>query len=140
MYRNSKYHRTNVTTNNILFFLIFLNYICWRLKTSQKNQNIMKKILLTPLILFAFFCNSYGQNSQNYLKIAIEKYNLKDYKGAIPYCNEAIASNPKEGEAYYYRGNSKYELKDTTGACIDLRKALELGYKKADEIILKSCH
>lgn len=100
----------------------------------------MKKTLLTIIILSAFICGSYGQDSQNYLKTAIEKYNVKDYRGTIPYCNEAIASNPKEGEAFYYRGNAKYELKDTTGACIDLRKALELGYKKADEIIIKSCH
>lgn len=100
----------------------------------------MKKAFLSIVIIFAFFCNVYGQNSQNYLQTAIEKYNSKEFRGTIPYCNEAIAANPKEGEAYYYRGNAKYELKDTTGACIDLRKALELGYKKADEIIIRSCH
>lgn len=100
----------------------------------------MKKALLSFTILLVFLCNAHGQDAHNYLKTAIEKYNSKDYKGAIPYCNEAIFSNPKEGEAYYYRGNAKYALKDTSGACIDLRKALELGYKKADEVILKSCH
>ncbi len=38
-----------------------------------------------------------------------------------------IEINPKSAWTYFSRGNTKYELGDKSGACLDWEKAKELG-------------
>ncbi|MFI5142375.1 MAG: tetratricopeptide repeat protein, partial [Bacteroidia bacterium] len=43
------------------------------------------------------------------------------------------------GEAYYARGNSKFNKKDKEGSCADWNKANELGVKLAKQMIISYC-
>ena len=63
----------------------------------------------------------------------------QDYENALKYSTMAIENLPKIGEAYQSRGIAKIRLNDTTGACQDWKKAVELGQLKANDLIRKFC-
>ena len=66
------------------------------------------------------------QTAEEYFYSAYNKYNLKDYYGAIADYNKAIELNPNDASAYYNRGISKDDLEDYYGAIADYNKAIEL--------------
>jgi Flp pilus assembly protein TadD len=82
-------------------------------------------------------------NMPNNTKVLNEIANMEmsfgDYNGAKTDFWKAIQIDPNNAEAYYGRGIAKYKLGDKSGACLDLRKAGELGYEKAYEAIKKYC-
>ena len=59
-------------------------------------------------------------NNENYLNNRIFLYTKEIYK------------NPKNGDAYYSRGNAKSDLKDYAGAIADYNKAIELNPNDAE--------
>ncbi len=96
--------------------------------------------------------------ARSYAKRGTYKYELRDYKGAIEDINIAFELQPLGTQPpkmmpdndtpiqhrykyYYYRGLSKYNLKDTLGACLDWNKAVELGngMAEAKELLEKYC-
>ena len=101
----------------------------------------MKKIMLSAAIVLLFGLYSKAQQtSAEYLKIAMDKLNAKDYDGAISYFNEAeAASKGKDSSVFYNRGIAKLNLKRKEEACADFKKAKEHGYKEADKKITESC-
>ena len=83
----------------------------------------MKKLIL--LLLFVPLI-SFGQTAESYNESGLEKYELKDYKGAIADYTKAIELDPESVYAYNNRGLSKYYLKDYNEAIEDFNKAIEL--------------
>ena len=65
--------------------------------------------------------------AEKYFKLGEQKYNKKDYQGAIADLDKAIELNPKDVRAYYNRG--KKELKQYKEAIADLDKAIEINEK-----------
>ncbi len=66
------------------------------------------------------------------------KANIKtfdDYAGDI----RANHLKYKIGQAYFCRGVTYLDLNNKTKACIDLNKAIDYGYKDAQEVITESC-
>jgi len=63
----------------------------------------------------------------------------KDYLKCVHYFDFAIDTNPRDDSSYFYRGKSKFELGDKTGACSDWKKAGELGITKANDLIKQYC-
>ncbi|MDF5712152.1 MAG: tetratricopeptide repeat protein [Nostoc sp. S4] len=63
---------------------------------------------------------------------ANQKYEQKDYKGAIDDYSQAIRLNPKYAEAYLYRGSTRDELGDKRGAIADFNAALVINPNFAD--------
>ena len=62
-------------------------------------------------------------------------FDAKDYAKQITDYDKAIALNSKSGKYFYWRGYAKFfGLKDKDLACPDFFKAIELGYKKAEEM------
>ena len=59
----------------------------------------------------------------------LDKYNLKDYKGAIVDFTKAIQINPNNSYYYFYRAYSKFYLKDYKGSIADYTRAIELDPK-----------
>ena len=57
---------------------------------------------------------------------AQEKYEAKDYHGALTDCDEALRLQPDYAEAYNGRGAVKRALGDEQGALLDFSKALHL--------------
>jgi tetratricopeptide (TPR) repeat protein len=78
-------------------------------------------------------------NAKIYSELGNFKINTGDYDGAKTDFWRVIQLDPKNAEAYYGRGTSKYKLGDKKGACQDWRKAFELGYEEANESIKKYC-
>ena len=66
-------------------------------------------------------------------------YVLENYADAIEDYTKAIELNPKYDIAYYYRGLSKIKVGKSSEACLDLRKAGDLGYQDAFEAIKINC-
>jgi tetratricopeptide (TPR) repeat protein len=61
---------------------------------------------------------------------AIEKYQKKDFQGALADINEFIRLNPKFALAYVLRGDIKDDMKDPQGAIADYTKAISLDSKQ----------
>ena len=107
----------------------------------------MKRIFLTTVILILFIFNSFGQSTEvmptienNAFNQANQKYFAKDYTAAINLYDKAIAIEPKNHLIYYNRAISKLNISDNKGACLDLKKSLELGYKSAEETLKQFCN
>jgi tetratricopeptide (TPR) repeat protein len=70
--------------------------------------------------------------TDDYIASAAQKYNNKDYKGALADYNLAIELNPNDAITYNYRGYLKYwALKDTKGGLADYNRAIQLDAKLA---------
>ena len=69
--------------------------------------------------------------AEDYFLKGADKYNKKDYQGAIQDFTEAIEINPKLAQAYYNRGNTRYKLKDYQGAIQDYNQAIKINPKDA---------
>ncbi|MDP4267817.1 MAG: hypothetical protein Q8880_10350 [Bacteroidota bacterium] len=68
----------------------------------------------------------------DYLYKRIQEYKITIY-------NKDIGKNPKCAKTYIKRGDAKIKLEQKVSACIDYRKALELGNSEANERIEKYC-
>ena len=85
-------------------------------------------------------------SANSYYERAKTKAILKDYQGAITDYTEFIILSHEnydfhyeEGDAYYRRGNAKFELRDKNGACLDWKMGAELGSIEANDIIKYNC-
>jgi tetratricopeptide (TPR) repeat protein len=74
-----------------------------------------------------------------YFNMGLLHYKSKDYLASVHDFDFAIDMNPHDDSSYYYRGNSKFNLGDKSGACSDWKKAGELGITKADDLIKQYC-
>jgi len=69
----------------------------------------------------------------------IAYFNLQQYKSALNYFNKAIIKDPTDFDYYINRAFVKLNLKDTTNACLDFRKAYKLGDNEAKGFIADFC-
>jgi len=67
------------------------------------------------------------------------KGDFHDYKGAITDYSKVIEINPYDAQAYFRRGILKLSLGQKNNGCLDLHKAKELGYEKAEGWIQEEC-
>ena len=68
------------------------------------------------------------QEAERYFNRGIDKAEANDHLEAIAYFTKSIVLDPdKETIAYGYRGFSKEEIGDLTGACADWKKSVEFG-------------
>ena len=63
----------------------------------------------------------------------------KNYQSALIDFNRVIDRQPNNKIAYYNRAITNYNLQKTNEACSDMRKASQLGYKKATLRINEVC-
>ncbi|MFH1321424.1 MAG: tetratricopeptide repeat protein [Bacteroidota bacterium] len=78
-------------------------------------------------------------NSKAYFMRGNVSVVLKNYKEAITYFDKSIDLDPENAEAYFNRGSSKYSINDLQNPCDDWRKARQLGFSRAEEMIRKYC-
>jgi|TARA_B110000211_G_C13784128_1_gene423286 tetratricopeptide (TPR) repeat protein len=80
------------------------------------------------------FIGTAQTTSLDYSKLGVEKYNNKDYFGAIADFTKVIELNPKSGNAYKNRGLAKEKIFALGSACNDWKTAFKLGNIDAGEI------
>ena len=64
----------------------------------------------------------------------------KEYYSAISDFMRAIESDNKNGKYFYYLGLTKEQIGDTNSACLDWKKAVELGNTSAANKLAKQCN
>jgi tetratricopeptide (TPR) repeat protein len=74
-----------------------------------------------------------------YYYAALAYNEVKSYKEAIYFLEKAIAMQPKLALNYYRCGEVKARIGDMNGACKEWNTAKQLGYERADELILYNC-
>ncbi|MDB9379804.1 tetratricopeptide repeat protein [Nodularia sphaerocarpa] len=67
-----------------------------------------------------------------YIKLAEECFNKKDYKGVIAHYNQALQLKSNNANAYKNRGNAHYYLEDKQGAIDDYTQAIKIDPNYAD--------
>jgi tetratricopeptide (TPR) repeat protein len=77
-------------------------------------------------------------NAEGYCKRGLSKNELKDYPGAVADCSKAIEIEP-EGSYYNARGLCEIKSGQKDSGCLDFKKAVELGYKKAKQASKENC-
>ena len=98
----------------------------------------MKNILFTLALLISF--SSFGKTSAQYFKSGFDKFEAKDYYGAIADYTKAIELDPNYRNAYTNRGINKENLGDLNGACADWKKAARLGDADAAKWVANQCN
>ncbi|OKH16176.1 hypothetical protein NIES592_00400 [Fischerella major NIES-592] len=73
-----------------------------------------------------------GLKADDFYIRAYDKYDQKDYKGAIADLTEAIRLNPNYDKAYNNRGVARSDLGDKQGAIADYTSALKINPNDAD--------
>lgn len=67
-----------------------------------------------------------AQTAFEYYNIALVKYNLYNYEGAIEDLDRAIEILPSNATAYILRGAAKFNLDDFEGAIADYNRAMQI--------------
>lgn len=70
---------------------------------------------------------------------ASAKENLYDFVGAIEDYNSSLILYPDDADIVYRRGVAKVSSNNNYDACLDFKKALEMGYEIASESLTKYC-
>jgi tetratricopeptide (TPR) repeat protein len=71
--------------------------------------------------------------AQTYFNRGCDKYNAKNYDGAIVDFTKAIELDPKDAEAVKYRGLAKIAKDDYDNAIVDFTKVVDLKPKSSDD-------
>jgi len=119
--------------------------MCKKADSVYKAQDYPRAVYL-----FSNIINSNQECSQAYLKRALCKFNLEDFRGSISDFREFIKNIRVYAEkdpfilvyeriAYYGIGDCYMGLNNIDEACINYSKAGELGLKEAYDTIRKVC-
>lgn len=94
----------------------------------------MKNFILFFIILAVtcFSCRPGKEKIDKMLNKAIEKIQKSDNKGAVEDLTEIIGYEEDNYQAYYYRSNAKFNLKQAKEALLDYNKAIALKPDYAD--------
>jgi tetratricopeptide (TPR) repeat protein len=99
------------------------------LARSQEEQGYNKEAIQSFRKVLALK-NGY---EETWFHLGIVYGNLKDFKDAMDAFDEAVKQSPDKGYLYYNRGVAKLNL--GIPHCDDMKKAVSLGYKQAEEVI-----
>lgn len=98
---------------------------------------IMNKILVIVLILSFSFTGFSQTLKEEYNACAVEKFQIKDYEGAIEYFTRVIEISPKDSMAYFDRAMVKELLHDYKGAIDDYTKQIAIDSGNVDSYFLR---
>lgn len=81
------------------------------------------------------------ENYRNsYFNRSFTRFMLDDFEGAMTDVDKAINAKPDEADYYIFRGSLYIAQEDTAKACVDLKKAAELGAKFENDLISEYCN
>jgi len=76
---------------------------------------------------------------ETYFNLGVCFIKTFNYKEALLYLDKAIKQKNDDGEYYYNRGYAKIQLGNNDEGCKDLRKALELNFTPAENLLNQYC-
>ena len=94
----------------------------------------MKNLLLLVFSIFISGTLTQGQTAFEYYNIALVKYQIKDYKGAISDLDKAVEIDPDYSIALNLRGASKFNLEDYEGALEDYNRSIDIQKRRVSRI------
>jgi tetratricopeptide (TPR) repeat protein len=117
---------------------------------NSQNKSIMATktiagISVKRILIFLFMSSVFMNNSINaqtgfeYYNVALVKYNIRDYEGALDDLAKVIEQEPSNPLAFNLRGMVKYNLDDIQGAIEDYSMAIEI-YSTAKEGVRIKIH
>jgi Leucine-rich repeat (LRR) protein len=119
----------------MLYNLVYLN-LAGNPITEETRERIENMLPRTQII---FSLEEVFAPEKYYLKHSQEMLQQNKANTALRYLDKALFCKPDFAIAFTQRAYVKYYLHDTTGACQDASKALELGDTKADALIQQFC-
>ena len=93
---------------------------------------------ILPVFLFLLFfnsCKSKEEKARIHLETGIDLTRKSDMQGALVEFNEAIRYDPDNADAWYYRGNTNYNLFEVEKAIADYDKAIELNPEHIEALV-----
>lgn len=107
--------------------------------TTKMILQQTKLVIIILLILTASAWNYVlvAQTGFEYYNVALVKYNIHDFDGALADVEKAIESDENNPLAYNLRGMIKYNLEDLNGAIADYTRSIELYSKPAGAVKIK---
>jgi tetratricopeptide (TPR) repeat protein len=98
----------------------------------------VKGNLLLLFMACIFMGNSlFAQTGFQYYNIALVKYNIRDYEGALEDLAKVIENEPSNPLAFNLRGMVKYNLDDIPGAIEDYSRAIEIYTTSKEDVRIK---
>ncbi|MDX2303233.1 MAG: tetratricopeptide repeat protein [Microscillaceae bacterium] len=67
-----------------------------------------------------------AQTAEEFLKLARERFETKEFFRALDYLDESLKLNPKYAEAYFLKGLAEFNLQNTVGAIENFNSAIRL--------------
>ena len=101
-------------------------------------QSLQPRTVPSPPINVPSPENTTG-TAEDLVQKGLEKYNKKDYQGAINDYDQAIKLKPNNADAYYCRGLARHDLGDNKAAIEDYGQAIQLNQnwgQSNDKLIL----
>lgn len=99
------------------------------INAGEGNENLFNLLKQGYKVTSVEMPQEKGQDASYYSNRGTEKYNLKDYTGAVEDCIKAIELDHNFTSAYFIRGMAKSWLGDYTEAIADFTKVIELDSK-----------
>lgn len=98
----------------------------------------LNNILILLCIIFIMSCNK--DSAKQYYNKSIKKIEAKEYNKALTLMNQAIELDSTYAKAYFIRAQI-YDLlnRDKSNFCQDLKKAKQLGFKRAQKVYNQYC-
>ncbi|WP_166482214.1 tetratricopeptide repeat protein [Scytonema sp. UIC 10036] len=78
------------------------------------------------------------KSSVEFVNRGRDRFQRKDYKGAVEDFDRAIILNPNDANAYYHRGLLLHELGDNLNAVLNFDRALQLNPRYADAYLRRA--
>lgn len=110
-----------------------LNYLLQAYELGYRNDNLLMKIARTYYYLgdnrkcfeYITLAEKDSNNTESTLELRIDIYlEQNDYKNAINYLNKIIKLNPKDSDAYMWRGFCKANIGNNNEALLDYTKSI----------------
>lgn len=70
---------------------------------------------------------------------ALLHYENQNFDEAFEDWSMSLDANPEQSEVYFKRGEMRYQIGDSEGACYDWKKALRYGHRRALDKLYKYC-
>jgi len=98
----------------------------------MKKTNILFLLILLPAL---FSCTSKTEQAKQFFNEGIAKTYKGDFESALKDFDKAIEIKADFFEAYYQRGNVKFNLRQYKEAIMDFDKAIEINPEYADAYV-----